>query len=159
MSYARIAFRPRRGVALLTRAQVGELTEQSVNARVKLAWGLLFSNTLTYFTYPHVSLFRLPGSVGKGIAQAMLPIALLVILTINRKLIVRPNVFLCLVSLLIVDAIMNAIAPETLGTALRTIRMAGFVTALWLLTPWWGRRDLLLARGYLVWLWWVLGSV
>ena len=28
--------------------------------------------------------------------------------------------------------------------------MAGFVAALWLLTPWWGRRDLLLVRCHLV---------
>ena len=37
--------------------------------------------------------------------------------------------------------------------------MAGFVAALWLLTPWWGRRDLLLVRCYLVALWVALGSV
>ena len=159
MSYARVAFSPRRGVAWVTRAQAGMLTAHSVDARVKVAWGLLFCNTLTYFSYPHVSLVHLPGSVGKGVAQSMLPAALLVILTINRKLIVRPNVFLCLVSLLVIDATLNAIAPQTLGSLFRTVRMAGFVAALWLLTPWWGRRDLLLVRGYLTWLWWVLGSV
>jgi hypothetical protein len=157
MSYARVAFRPGRGVTLLTRDQAGERLEHSVRVRVGTAWGLLFFNTLTYV--PHVSVLHIPGTVGKGIAQAALPIALLVALTINPKAMVRPNVFLCLVSLLVVDTILTALAPQTFGTVYRTFRMAEFVAGLWLLTPWWGRRDLLLVRSYLVALWVALGSV
>ena len=41
----------------------------------------------------------------------------------------------------------------------RTFRLAEFVAALWLLTPWWGRRDLLLFRCHLRWLYIALGSV
>jgi hypothetical protein len=159
MSYARVAFSPGRGVALLTRAQAGERLEHSVNVRVGIAWGLLFCNTLTYFTSPHVAILPIPGTVGKGIVQATLPVALLVALTANRKVIVRPNVFLCLVSLLVVDTIVTALAPQTFGTVYRTFRMAEFVAVLWLLTPWWGRRDLLLVRSYLVSLWVPLGLV
>jgi len=84
---------------------------------------------------------------------------LLVALSINPKVIVRPNVLLCLVSLLVVGAVLPMLQPESFGIVYRTFRMAGFVAGLWLLTPWWGRRDLLLVRCYLVSLWLALGSV
>ena len=41
----------------------------------------------------------------------------------------------------------------------RTVRLAEFVAALWLLTPWWGRRDMLLMWSHLRWLYVALGSV
>jgi hypothetical protein len=41
----------------------------------------------------------------------------------------------------------------------RTFRLAEFVGALWLLTPWWGRRDMLIFRCHLRWLSVALGSV
>ena len=157
MTYSRVAFRPGDGVALLTQAQAAERSERSVQVRVGLVWGLLFFNTLTFF--PHTSFLPIPGIVGKGVAQATLPAALLVALTINRKAVVRPNVFLCLVSLLVLGTILTAVSPQTFGTLFRTARMTGWVAGLWLLTPWWGRRDLLLVRCYLVALWVALGSV
>ena len=157
MTYSRVDFRPGRRVALLTQTQAAERLERSVNVRVGIAWGLLVFNTMTFF--PDVSLLPIPGMVGKGIAQASLPAALLVALTINRKVVVRPNVFLCLVSLLVVGTILTMLQPQSFGIVYRTFRMIGFVAGLWLLTPWWGRRDLLLVRCYLVSLWVVLGSV
>jgi len=157
MTYSRVAFRPRQGVTLLTQTQAGERLERSVRVRVGVAWGLLYFNTLTFF--PHTSFLPIPGTVGKAIAQATLPAALLVALSINPKVIVRPNVLLCLVSLLVVGAVLPMLQPQSFGIVYRTFRMAGFVAGLWLLTPWWGRRDLLLVRCYLVSLWVVLGSV
>jgi hypothetical protein len=157
MTYSRVAFRPRQGVRLLTQAQAGERLERSVRVRVGVAWGLLFFNTLTFF--PHTSFIPIPGTIGKAIAQAALPAALLVALAVNPKVIVRPNVFLCLVSLLVVGAVLPMLQPQSFGIVYRTFRMAGFVAGLWLLTPWWGRRDLLLVRCYLVSLWVALGSV
>ncbi len=157
MTYSRVAFRPRQGVRLLTQAQSGERLERSVRVRVGVAWGLLFFNTLTFF--PHTSFIPIPGTVGKAIAQAALPAALLVALSVNPKVIVRPNVLLCLVSLLVVGAVLPMLQPQSLGIVYRTFRMAGFVAGLWLLTPWWGRRDLLLVRCYFVSLWVALGSV
>jgi hypothetical protein len=157
MTSTRVDFRPRRGVALLTQAQAGQRHERSVNARVGIAWGLLVFNTMTFF--PHTSFLPIPGFVGKGIAQSSLGAALLVVLTINRKLVVRPNVFLCLVTLLVVGTILTMLQAHSFGGVYRTMRMAGFVAALWLLTPWWDRRDLLLVRSYLVTLWLVQASV
>ena len=157
MTYSRVAFRPRQGVSLLTQAQAGERLERSVRVRVGIAWGLLFFNTLTFF--PHTSFIPIPGTVGKAIAQAALPAALLVALSVNPKVIVRPNVLLCLVSLLVVGSVLPMLQPQSFGIIYRTLRMAGFVAGLWLLTPWWGRRDLLLVRCYFVSLWVALGSV
>jgi hypothetical protein len=157
MTYSRVAFRPRQGVRLLTQAQAGERLERSVRVRVGVAWGLLYFNTLTFF--PHTSFIPIPGTVGKAIAQAALPAALLVALSVNPKVIVRPNVLLCLVSLLVVGAVLPMLQPQSFGIVYRTFRMAGFVAGLWLLTPWWGRRDLLLVRCYFVSLWVALGSV
>ena len=50
-------------------------------------------------------------------------------------------------------------AEHVVGTAYRTFRLAEFVVALWLLTPFWGRRDLLLVRCHLKAMSVVLASV
>ncbi|HKB40109.1 MAG TPA: hypothetical protein VKD72_26980 [Gemmataceae bacterium] len=102
----------------------------------------------------------IPSLVGKAITQGSLLVALLLALTANRRVIVRPNVFLFLVSLLAIEAILTSMHAQFLvGTGYRTFRLAEFVAALWLLTPWWGRRDLLLVRCHLVAMSVVLGSV
>ena len=83
------------------------------------------------------------------VTQGALPVAILVLLTVNRKLTVRPNFFLCLVTLLLFETVIGALAPEHFGTIYRTFRLAEFIAALWLLTPWWGRNDLILVRAHL----------
>lgn len=157
MSSSSVVFRPRRGVTVLTRARAGEHLERVARHRVGIAWGLLLFNTLTFF--PHTSLLPLPGFAGKAIAQSALPAALLVALSINRKAIVRPNVLLGLVTLLVVGTVLTTLQPEHFGTIYRTARFAGFVATLWLLTPWWGRRDVLLLRCHIVTLCVCIGSV
>jgi hypothetical protein len=147
-----VAFRRRRRVSMLSPAQT---RERSIRRRVGLVWGLLVLDVLTYAG----SALPIPHAVGKAIAQGALPVALLVALTVNRRVIVRPNVFLCLVSLLVIEAILTALQPQHLGTVYRTFRLAEFVATLWLLTPWWGRRDMLLVRCHLTSLAVVLGSV
>ena len=102
---------------------------------------------------------HIPSAVGKAVTQAALPLALIVALTVNRRVIVRPNVFLCLVSLLVIEALITSLQPQHLGTVYRTFRFAEFVATLWLLSPWWGRRDLLLVRCHLASLSVILGSV
>lgn len=153
MSSSVTAVRPRRGVRL---AATAEASEQRIRRRLYVAYGLLFFNTMTF--YPGVSFIHIPSAVGKGLAQATLPVALLMILSLNRRGIVRPNVFLCLVSLLVLGAFLAAMQPEHFGTVYRTFRLAGYVAALWLLTPWWGRRDMLLVRCHLASLSVLIGS-
>jgi hypothetical protein len=146
----------RRYPRALTR-DLPEVRERSVVGRITIAYSLLCFNTLTFF--PGYSVVPIPGKVGKGIAQAALPIAVLILLTINPKLKFRPNVYLCIVSLLVLDASITAFASLHLGTVFRTFRLAEFVAALWLLTPWWGRRDMLLFKCHLGFLYAIVGSV
>jgi hypothetical protein len=133
-----------------------------VRLRVGIAWGLLVFDVLPFSprTWTGASLvIPIPSVVGKLIAQGALPLALLVALSVNRRLLVRPNVFMCLLSLLIIESFLLILEPQHIGTIYRTFRFAGFVTTLWLLTPWWGRRDLLLVRSHLTTLLVVLGTV
>ena len=133
-----------------------EAQDRSIRRRVNAAWGLLYLNTLTFVG--GTSILHIPSKFGKGIAQGALPLAILVLLTVNPKVKVRPNVFLCLVGLLVVDTVITGMQAH-LGTMYRTFRFAEFLVALWLLTPWWGRRDMLLFRCHLRWLYVALGSV
>lgn len=131
--------------------------ERSIRRRVCAAWYLLYFNTLTYA--PGYSVFDLPSKVGKGLAQGSLPLAILIALTVNPKVKVRPNVFLSIVSLLILDAMLTGVEVHHLSTLFRSLRLAEYVFALWLLTPWWGRRDMLLVRATLRCIYVALGSV
>ena len=129
--------------------------EERVSRRVGAVWGLLLLNTLTYTG----SILHIPSAAGKLLTQGSLPLALVLALTANRRLVIRPNLFLCLVALLAVEAMLTALNPQYLGTIYRSVRLAEFVIVLWLLTPWWGRHDILLVRYHLKWLSIVLGSV
>jgi hypothetical protein len=152
MNSSVVAFHTRRKASTLGPA---EARERSIRRRVSVVWGLLVLNSLTYYG----SALHVPHAVGKVLTQGALPVALLVALTVNRRVIVRPNVFLCLVSLLVLEAVVTTLQPQHLGTVYRFLRLVEFVAVLWLLTPWWGRRDLLLVRAYLVSLSVALGTV
>jgi hypothetical protein len=134
-----------------------EARERSILRRINIAWGLLYLNTMTYVA--NYSVVPLPSRLGKAVAQGALPLAILLLLTVNPKIKIRPNVFLCLVSLLVVDTVITAVELHHLGTMFRTTRLTEYVAALWLLTPWWGRPDMLLLRCHLRWLYVGLGSV
>jgi hypothetical protein len=118
--------------------------ERSIRRRVKVAYALVLFNTLTYA--PSEVLIPLPSKVGKILPNGALPLALLLLLTANPKLKIRPNVFLCLVGLLAIDGLITATQVNPLGTYYRTFRFVEFVAALWLLTPWWDRADMMLFR-------------
>ena len=118
--------------------------------------GLLYFNTLTYVPG---GLLHLPSHIGKALPQGALPLAILVALAANPRMRLRPNVFLCLVGLLVVDTVITVAGAPAFGEAFRTFRLAEYVAALWLLTPWWGRSDMLLLRYQLRCLYVSLGSV
>ncbi len=153
MTLSVAALRRRPGAAPLG---IAEARDRSVRRRIFAAWGLLYLNTMTYV--PGISALNMPSKMGKGIAQGALPLAILVLLTVNPKVRVRPNIFLCLVGLLAVDSVITSMQAGY-GTVFRTFRLIEFVFALWLLTPWWGRRDMLLLRYHLRWLYVALCSV
>jgi hypothetical protein len=139
-----------------------DTSDRWVRRRVGLAWGLLVFNVLTYYpaTWDGQPLaVPIPSVIGKGLTQAAMPAALLVALTVNRRIRVRPSLFLCLVSLLVAEALLTSMQAENFGTIYRTFRLLGFVVTLWLLSPWWGRRDLLLVRCHLIVICGILSSV
>jgi hypothetical protein len=141
---------------IVTSRDPAEARDRSTRHRVGAAWALLYFNTLTYILG---GLLHVPSHVGKAISQGALPLALLVALTANPKLRLRPNTFLCLVGLLVVDTVITVVATPHIGNVFRTSRLAEFVIALWLLTPFWGRDDMLLLRCQLRCLYVTLGSV
>jgi O-antigen/teichoic acid export membrane protein len=121
--------------------------DASVRRRIGWIWALLFVNVLSFAPQPLV--LPLPHFIGKGIAQASLWVALLLALTINRHIRLRPNPYLVIFTVLAVYSLIISIATLHPGSGYRGVRLIGFVATLWLLTPWFARRDLLLARCHL----------
>jgi len=121
-------------------------------------WAALFVNVLAFSGLPTV--FPIPTTVGQLITQGSLILAFLLALMANRAGVMRPNVFLVLLSLLAVVALMVSIHNEFIfGSTFRACRLIGFIAVLWLLTPWWGRSDLALLRSHIWCLRIVLGTV
>ena len=111
-------------------------------------WVLLFFNVMSYQQLSTV--IPIPHTIGKVLTQGALPIAFLLALTVNRRLLIRPNVILILWSLLATFALMITIRDEvSFGSDYRVVRLVLFILTLWLLTPWWGRKDLTLFRTYI----------
>lgn len=136
----------------------------SADTRAKLpvlvvaAWGALFLNVMSFAGNPTV--VPIPRPVGQLITQGALPLALVLALVVNRRGLVRSNLFLVLYSMLAVTSLMVSLHNEFFaGSVFRATRFLTFVVVLWLLTPWFGRRDLLLLRCHRIVLWIVLGTV
>jgi hypothetical protein len=115
--------------------------------RVGVIWALLFLNTIA-FAKPTL-VIPLPHKVGQVLTQVALAAALILALTVNRRAIIRPNWFLGLFSLLALTSVMMSIRLVSLGTAYRGFRLVAFIAVLWLLTPWWRDRGLVLLRSQL----------
>lgn len=112
--------------------------------RVSLIWVLLWINGLG--SPGSGSLLPIPHSVFQLITQGSLPLAFVLALTVNRNLSVRPNWFLGLFSILALTSLMMSVRLVGLGTTYRGFRFVGVVAVLWLLTPWWRDRGLVLLR-------------
>jgi hypothetical protein len=135
-----------------------QVREHRLKRRVGVAWALLVLNVLTFAA--GLSVIPIPSVLGKAITQGSLSLALLVALTVNRKGLFRPNIFLCLVSLLAVEVMLTCILNHVnKGTLYRTFRFDEFVAVMWLLSPYWARKDMLLLRCHLKTLIVVLASV
>jgi hypothetical protein len=125
---------------------------------VLLTWGALFFNVLT--PGGDLTLLPIPHAMAQAMAQGSLAVALVLALLANRRLVLRPNLFLVLLTTMAVVSFVVSLHSEFVaGSVYRGFRLLGFVTVLWLLTPWWGRRDLVLLRAHRICLWIVLGSV
>lgn len=121
--------------------------DQRVQRRVTAIWLLLFFNVLAP---AGPLLLFIPDAIAQLVTMSALAVALFLVLNLNRRLVFRPNVVLALFTLLAVVAFMTSIRGTAgVGGVLRSCRFLLFLSVLWLLTPWWGRRDLLLARCHL----------
>jgi hypothetical protein len=138
--------------------------DRTLRIRVGIVWGLVFLNVLTFYkgTWNQLPLIvPIPSAIGQLLTQGSLPAALILAWTVNRRMVIRPSVFLTLLTLLLIEALISAINPNghIIGTLYRTCRLAEFVGTLWLLSPLSERRDLLFVRCHLKALGVVLGSV
>lgn len=130
----------------------------AVPGLVQAVWAALFMNVLTFGGAS--TLLPIPASIGKLIAQGSLPLALLLVLIANPRGLLRTNVFMILLSVLAVLALVVSLHNQFfLGSNYRAVRYLLFVVVLWLLTPWWGRRDMLLLRCHRRVVWVALGTV
>jgi hypothetical protein len=121
-------------------------------------WVALFLNVLAFSGLP--TLLPIPTSVGQLITQGALLAAVVLVLLANPGGVIRPNLFLVLLTILAVVALMVSIHNQFIfGSTFRASRLLGFIAVLWLLTPWWGRSDLILLRAHLMCLRIVLGTV
>jgi hypothetical protein len=131
---------------------------RSADKRVALVWGALFLNVLAFTTMPTV--LPIPGRIGQLCTQGALALALGVALMVNPRAVMRPNTFMLILTLAAVVAMMTSIHSAFLiGSTYRSVRYVLFMLVAWLLTPWWGRRDMLLLRCHRLCLALVLGSV
>jgi hypothetical protein len=121
-------------------------------------WLALFANVLTFMG--PTPILPIPTPVGQLIAQSMLPLALVLALLANPGVVLRMNFLLVLYTVMAVLALMVSIHGEfIIGSTYRAVRLVLFVCVLWLLTPWWGRKDMPLLRAHLTGLRLVTASV
>lgn len=169
MSAPTVVYQPHTGRRLLRPSArplaSPEARERAIRRQVFIIWFLLLLNVIPFYkgTWNGLPLIvPIPSIVGKGITQGSLPLALMLAMRVNPKRLIRPNVFLCLLLSLCIAAIIANVDPTAgrfISTLYRTVRLTMFISTLWLLTPWWGRRDLLLVRCHVRALWIIVGSV
>lgn len=141
-----------------TPAKSDPVVSRSVERRIGIIWGLLFFNGMQWLPIPTV--VTIPHRIGQLMTSAALGAAFVLALTINRRLRIRPNALLALYMVLVVVTLMTGLrATAGHGALFRAVRLTGFVSCLWLLTPWLLRRDLLLLRCHLRVLMAVLGMI
>jgi hypothetical protein len=123
-----------------------------------LVWAALFANVLAFSALP--TLVPIPTTVGQLVTQGALVLAFLLALLTNPRGVIRPNLFLVLLTMLAVVALMVSIHNQfVLGSTFRACRLIGFTAVLWLLTRWWGRSDFVLLRSHITCLRIVVGTI
>ena len=134
------------------------VTVRRVPTLLVAAWGALLLNVLTPAGASDV--VPVPPALLQVVAQGSLAVALVLALLANPRVVIRPNLVLVLFSLMAVVAFLVSLHNEfLLGSTYRGLRLIGFVVCIWLLTPWWGRRDMALLRVHRMCLWATLATV
>ncbi len=126
-----------------------------VARRVGIIWGLLVLNGLG--SQPGI---LLPRAAMQAITMGCLFVALMLALTLNRRLLIRPNLVLTMCTILGATAFMTSVRGISgAGAVFRSVRLFVFLAVLWLLSPFWERRDMLIAKCHVRALMVVCGSV
>jgi hypothetical protein len=125
-----------------------ELSERRERRRVQLIWGGLFLHSWTWIDLRVPIL--IPQRAWQLIALLSLLTAFFTALVTNRQLLVRPNLFLILLTGLWLITFIPIIRLQVpFGSYYRVFKLSLYVMTLWLTTPWWGRRDMLILRCHL----------
>src|SRR5580658_564834 len=110
------AYTSHRGLRLLRPAarlpRAAEIADRALRLRIYLAWFLLFIDVVPFYkgTWNGLPLIvPIPSIIGKLITQGSLPLALLLVLSVNRRRLFRPNVFLTLLTLLVIAAVISGV--------------------------------------------------
>jgi hypothetical protein len=94
-----------------------------------------------------------PSRLGQLVTQGCLALGLMLALLANRHGLIRPNVYVMILTAMAIVAAAVSIHNEfVLGSTFRAGRFLTFVAVLWLLTPWLGRSDMTLLRCHRAWL-------
>ena len=136
----------------------GSRPKRRVPWLVVATWFALFVNVVPIIGGP--ALFPLPEALTQALTQGSLILAALLALMANPRVVIRPELYLLLLMVATVVSLLVSVHNEfLLGSTYRAGRLLIFIMVLWLLTPWWGRRDMLLLRCHRWFLWVLLGSV
>ncbi|GAB7007658.1 membrane protein [Nocardioides sp. AN3] len=133
-------------VLTLGRARTRPSTsDPPLDRRLLAAWAALFLNVLPFARA--ATMLPIPTIVGQLIVQGSLALAFILALIANPRKLVRPNLYVVLITAMCLIALMTS--PHNIfmrGSTFRAVRFAGFALVMWLLSPYWGRRDLALLR-------------
>ncbi len=139
------------------RAEGEDALDAALRRRIGIIWALLLANAMPWISH---SVLPVPQALTKVLLAGALALAFVLALELNPRLLFRPNVVLTLATVLAVVAVMTSIRGDAgVGGVARSMRLCVFLAVLWLLTPWWGRRDLLFVRCHLRALLLVLATV
>lgn len=120
------------------------LTSDRAPKLVGAVWVLLLINTLSFTEAEMVVPF--PRQAAQLVTMGSLALALVLAVVLNRLLLIRPNPFLLLLSLLMLLSVGSSLWLENgIDSLFRCFRFGIFVTTLWLTTRWW-RGDLTFVR-------------
>lgn len=115
-----------------------------VQRRIAIIWSLLFFNGIGFIGG---TVIPIPRPLAQIFTMGALALALFLVICLNPGLRIRPNLVLGLATVMAVTATMASLQGLSgAGAGFRAARLWCFLTVLWLLTPWWGRRDLLIVR-------------
>lgn len=115
---------------------VDQGSERPLPRAVAISWALLLFNVLG------TNGGALPKSVAQVLTTSALFVAFMLALISNRQVRIRPNVYLCFLTVLTIAGLASSLGLEGgIGSLFRCFRMILFVATLWLLSRWW-RGDL-----------------